>query len=256
MDRAEKLKELLKVANGGLSYEEFTKAFDKILKYILAMEIELTKRVDSKTGEEKKKLEQLKEEFSQIVSQAKTESDSTLGGIRRKTNEIINKLFARNDVNKKLQERLNEVSRKLGSIRNGIDGINGVDGIDGQDGKDGIDGVGKDGKDAKIDKSELEKLREELKEVRRMRRVGGGTSALGIANAAKYWVKTEAPSGTIDGTNKAFTVSKTIFAVISFSLNGEFIAQLPNYTISNKTVTFSEAIPAAYSGKDFEIVYV
>ena len=88
------------------------------------------------------------------------------------------------------------------------------------------------------------------------RKGGGGVSAIAVANAAKYFVKTEEPTGAIDGTNKSYTVTKTIFAVLAFSLNGEVIAQLPNYTISNKTVTFATALPAAFSGKDFEIKYI
>ena len=145
---------------------------------------------------------------------------------------------------------------------------------EGKDGKDGSDGRdGKDGKDAdetkilneltkkipKLDETKfqrkIEELEKELEEVKKKAR-GGGTSAIGIANAAKYFVKTEAPTGDIDGANTAYTVSKPIFAVLAFSLNGEFIARLPNYTISNKTVTFTTALPAAYSGKDFEITYI
>lgn len=85
---------------------------------------------------------------------------------------------------------------------------------------------------------------------------GAGVTNMRIAQAFKYILKTEAPTGAINGSNTAYTVSQPIFAVLSFSLNGETIAQLPNYTISNKTITFSSALPAAYSGKDFEIKYI
>ena len=135
---------------------------------------------------------------------------------------------------------------------------------DGVDGRDGMDGKDADEEAIlkrlikripKEDKSELKALREEVKVLRRLKR-GGGTSAIGIANAAKYFVKTEAPTGDINGVNTDYTVNHTIFAVLAFSLNGEVIAELPNYTISNKTITFSTALPAAYSGKDFEIKYI
>ena len=50
--------------------------------------------------------------------------------------------------------------------------------------------------------------------------------------------------------------SQPIFAVLGMTLNGETIAQLPNYTIAGKTITFSTALPSAYSGKDFEIKFI
>ena len=106
----------------------------------------------------------------------------------------------------------------------------------------------------------VEKLEKDIEELRK-RPVGGGTIGGGVTNmriaqAFKYILKTEAMQGTIDGVNTAFTVSQPIFAVLSLSLNGEVIAQLPNYTISNKTITFASAIPASFSGKDFEAKYI
>jgi exonuclease VII small subunit/ribosome-associated translation inhibitor RaiA len=84
----------------------------------------------------------------------------------------------------------------------------------------------------------------------------GGVTNLRIQQAFKYILKTEQPVGDIDGVNTTYTVTQPIFAILAFSLNGETIAQLPNYTISGRTITFSSALPAAYSGKDFEIKFV
>lgn len=85
---------------------------------------------------------------------------------------------------------------------------------------------------------------------------GGGVTNLRIIQAFKYILKTEQPTGDIDGVNTEYTVTQPIFAILAFSLNGEVIAQLPNYTIAGKTITFSTALPAAYSGKDFEVKYI
>ena len=92
-------------------------------------------------------------------------------------------------------------------------------------------------------------------EKRPIGRGGGGTTDMRIRQAMKNIVLTEALVGDIDGVNTSYTVSQPIFAVLNFSINGEFIAQLPNYTISNRTITFSTALPAVYSGKDFELTY-
>ena len=86
--------------------------------------------------------------------------------------------------------------------------------------------------------------------------VQGGVTNARITQAFKTIWKTEAVQGTIDGVNTTFTVSQTIFAVFSLSLNGEVIAELPNYTISGNTIEFSEALPAVYSGKDFECKFI
>lgn len=101
----------------------------------------------------------------------------------------------------------------------------------------------------------IDNLSKNLEDVK-ARPVAGGVSNLRIQQAFKYILKTEAPVGDINGVNTSYTVTQPIFAVLSFSLNGETIAQLPNYTISGRTITFSTALPAAYSGKDFEIKYI
>ena len=85
---------------------------------------------------------------------------------------------------------------------------------------------------------------------------GGGVTNMRVIQAFKSILKTEAPVGLINGSNTTYTLSQPIFAILGMTINGETIAQLPNYTISHKTITFSVALPAAYSGKDFEVKYI
>ena len=87
-------------------------------------------------------------------------------------------------------------------------------------------------------------------------RVGGGVTNMRIAQAFKYILRTEEPVGSIDGVVVTYSLSQPIAAIVSMSINGETIAQLPNYTISGRTFTFSTALPSAYSGKDFEVKYI
>ena len=150
----------------------------------------------------------------------------------------------------------------------GKDGRDGIDGIDGRDGRDGVDGKdGAPGKDGSPDTPEqikekldsIQYLQNELKaikeDVSRIPR-GGGTSAIGVAQAFKYIAHTEEPAGAIDGVNTTYTVKNTIWWIAGFTLNGEQVAELPNFTYANRTITFATAIPAAYSGKDFECKYI
>jgi DNA repair exonuclease SbcCD ATPase subunit len=271
-EKLDKLDQLLGFLNGeGVTKKEFVTSFKKVFNRVIKIENDVIEKADREVRAEKEKLKQLTNEFNSIIEEARAESDSTLGGIRQRISDMISNVFAKNEVNQKLKKRLLELDNKLNEVNDSIDRINslevknGADGADGEDGKDAdedkiIEEVLNKIELPKIDTKEIEELKAEIKrleeELKKRPIGGGGTSAMGVANAAKYFVKTEAPSGTIDGANKEFTVLKPIFAVLSFSLNGEFIAQLPNYTISNKTITFSEALPADYSGKDFEITYI
>jgi hypothetical protein len=103
---------------------------------------------------------------------------------------------------------------------------------------------------------ELKKEIEELKKRPSGRISGGGTSAMGVAHTFKYIAHTEEPTGDINGVNTVYEVKNSIFWIAGFTLNGEQIAELPNFTYSGRRITFSSAIPAAYSGKDFEVKYI
>lgn len=105
---------------------------------------------------------------------------------------------------------------------------------------------------------EIEQLKADIEELKKrpIARSGGGTSAMGVAQAFKYIAHTEAPTGDIDGVNTTYRVKNTIFWVAGFTINGEQVAELPNFTVSGRTITFATAIPAAYNGKDFEVKYI
>ena len=59
----------------------------------------------------------------------------------------------------------------------------------------------------------------------------------------------------IDGVNTVYAVTQPINAVLSFAINGMVIMD-SEYTVSGRTITFTTAIPSAYSGQTFRIVYL
>ncbi len=153
----------------------------------------------------------------------------------------------------------------------GEDGKQGERGEDGDDGENGKDGTnGKDGSpdtgdqiiekinesEEQIDKDRIKGLEDEIKRITTIHRGGGGVSAIGVRQAFKYIAHTEQPTGAIDGVNTTYTLKNDIWWIAGFTLNGEQVAQLPNFTYAGKTITFGTAIPAAYSGKDFEVKYI
>ena len=107
-----------------------------------------------------------------------------------------------------------------------------------------------------IEKEHIKGLVEELARIASLPRGGGGVSSLAVRQAFKYIFHTEEPTGAINGSNMVYIVANPIWAIIGFTLNGEQIAELPNYTFANNTITFATALPAAYSGKDFECKYI
>lgn len=223
-------------------------------------------------------LKSLLETFSKIPT--RTEFVSAF----KSAMSVITKALA--DVNKKVDARLAE-------IRDGVDGKDGQKGVKGDKGDRGDKGErgatfialrgaqglqGADGKDGSPDTAEqvrdklesiedekeklkidaIGNLRKELDELkaRPVGKGGGGTSAIGVAHAFKYIAHTEQPVGAIDGANLTYTVKNTIWWIAGFTINGEQVAELPNFTYSGHTITFASALPAAYSGKDWECKYI
>lgn len=242
--KIEQLKKLLEIANEGLTRQDFTDNFQKVLKHVLEIENKVIKRINKLESETK---------------QGNKESlEKTLADIKQIKEDLVK------DSEKMFEEQrqsLNYINEKVNSLKDGKTPVKGVDYKDGKDGKDAdekkiIKEVTKKIKVPDIKKM-FNDLREEMiEEIRKHKRIGGGTSHIGVQQALAKLLKTEQPSGAINGSNKEYTVTGNIFAIFSFSLNGEVIAQLPNYTISGNKITFSTALPAAYSGKDFEVKYV
>jgi len=105
---------------------------------------------------------------------------------------------------------------------------------------------------------EIKRLKEELQRIEQIRgRVlgGGGTSAIGVASAIGFALRTEVPTGDIDGVNLIYTVTKPINAVFSFGINGQMI-HANEYSFIGRTITFTTAFPADLSGTRFEIKFI
>jgi len=87
-------------------------------------------------------------------------------------------------------------------------------------------------------------------------RFGGG--AIGDAHIKQSigrLIKTETPTGDINGVNITYTVSDTIHAVFELVINGEPITD-DEYTVGANTITMDTALPAELSGTSFRIKYV
>ena len=288
-----KLESLFKLATDSLTREEFVGAFKAVLKAVAKSEQDLKVKIDNKTSSAIEALNKLEGEFASIIQKTKEESDSSLSTLKKRTLEMINSFFLKSTLNKKLKalieshaqkvkefDSLNETVReKLETITSGDDGntptdeelsslikplmrtddellalitplIPVIDTPKTETSQEVLDDI------AEL-RIENEKQQKDIKELeKRPVGRGGGTSAIGVAQAFKYIAHTEAPVGAIDGSNTTYTVSKDIWWIAGFTLNGEQIAELPNFTFTGRTITFSTALPSVYSGKDFEIKFI
>lgn len=248
-NKLDKAKKILELADSGVDRDQVIKSFKAALSVIVKLEVKLIKSIESRIGTEVARLQKMGQELKDLVQSTTTANKELLAKFEA---SILSK------VEKLLGERLGALNSKIQEADDKLKQVkDGRAGIDADEGRV-VGEVLKRIKDNKMEMGNVKGLEKELEDLRNIRtRVrGGGTSAMGIANAFKYLLHTEAPSGDIDGANKEYTVQHTIFAVLAFSLNGEVIPQLPNYTISGKKITFSTALPADYAGTDFEIKYI
>ena len=262
-EKLQTLQNLFKEVNGGLTKREFVQSFEVVVKQILELEKKLIKKLDERTDtvenllkQHAESLKDLETQHSEAIAKIKEDNEAGISTFKRLVVERVTGLFAKSGVDKKIRE----IDDRLLSVR------------DGEDGKDAdeeaiveklkamipavpeIGGIEKDVEEIKAEHDNIYKEIEELK-ARPVGR-GGGTSAIGVAQTFKYIAHTEAPTGDIDGVNTTYTVSKDIWWIAGFTINGEQVAELPNFTYSGRTITFTTAIPAVYSGKDFEVKYI
>jgi hypothetical protein len=253
-----KLKKLFAVMDEDtLTRAQFVESFENVVNLVLKVE---------------KKNSDFIDEAKQMIENIKTHvrglSEEDFKGLKSDMLSEVGMLSAKLDTQQK------QIEQKMAQLRDGLDGVSpDVDEVaraaaeliklpeyrapimDGpQEIRDKLETL-QGTERLKIDA--IDALREELDALKaRPTGRGGGTSAMGVAQAFKYILKTEQPVGDIDSANLTYTLKQPIFAILSMSINGETIAQLPNYTIKGKTFTFATALPSAYSGKDWEVKYI
>jgi len=265
-DKLQKLKALLEIANQDtMSKAEFLSAFKQITDIFVTMK--------STNAEQMKEMVKLFKDKMNIMDKVSAEYSAEMKAeLSAKKDEMMN--YCETEMDKIMKEQansLNFIRDKVRTLQNGKDAdeekiVKDVlakipppvtpkeeTPIETRDKLESI----KEEKE-KLSISAISELRKELDELkaRPVGRGGGGTSAMGVAQAFKYIAHTEEPTGAINGVNLTYTVKNTIWWIAGFTLNGEQIAELPNYTYSGHTITFSTALSAAYSGNDWEIKYI
>ena len=272
--RLEKLKTLLKLTSEGLTMEEFTKAFKVVLDYIKKAKEDLALKIDAKTQTAIDDLTALEKQFQQVIENAKSESDNTLAGFKRKTIETINSLFIKSRVNERLQSAINEVDLKIRQVDVKMAGIKPLEPVD-------TDLIAKQASDfaitaikplipspiafdEEISKAgdlivktvnslpaenswhieDIYELRKELDELRAMKTRGTFGGGFNYSALTIHQVDAEIPVDTGDGLN--FTINHTPSPTTSLKIyrNGQRLTVTEDYTFSGQTITLLVALVA------------
>ncbi len=246
------------VITEGLTKSEFVKAFKQVMDVVKELERKLVKGNDARYDEH---VRAARAELDQVLRETRAANETTLSALKKRTLESMEALFAKMRLSDRFEALMDEM---IAEHEKQVATLNArIADIPSKDEYLSLIPVPQDETpkfQALLDEmeerhqEEIDKLKEELSRVRSAR--SGGVSAAGVRQAFKYISQTEAPVGAIDGVNTTYTVKHEIFWIAGFLLNGEGIAELPNYTYSGRTITFASAIPASYSGKDWEIKYI
>lgn len=269
-EKLSKLKDLLKLADSGLTRSEFTAAFKALTDFIKRAEQILNTKIDDKLGTAEEKLAELNRLYKETISKVEEDNQSTLSGMKRWVIEKVGTLFIKSQVNSELAKRLKEIEVEFGRIIEKADEIKGFempdtniiaqlsanlaitevlkqiplkDDLKVEIPKLGdliVDTLSKQASEEKLHIEDIWKLREELDELRQLRgrSLGGGgfnVGALDIHIADPY-----APTGTIDGANTDFTLTSTPSPAASLKVyrGGALQSLTEDYTVSGTTITF------------------
>lgn len=130
-DKLQKLQELIKLANDGLSKQDFLDNFKLVVDYIKKIEANLTANIDEKTKTAEEQLAILKIDYEAEIQKVKNETiklteenKTTIPNIKKWAMQKISELFLKSNVSAALTDRLNEFDLKLEEVDKRIAEIN------------------------------------------------------------------------------------------------------------------------------------
>ena len=226
-EKLQKLKDITKLVDSSMTPKEIISYLERIVKFAKDLEPKLLGKVDLDVSN---KRQQIVGEFQNEVGNISQELRGQLASVTRSVEDVISNLDS------KVNSKLTEVDRKISTIRNGIDGKD-------SDDKDVIKEVLKRVPVTKMDETKFEKFAEEMRgELKTGRLKGGGFSKIHMESK---FVDDETPSGTVNGVNKAFTLTNTPNppGSVKVFVNGSRMRITEDYTFSGNTITFVTAPP-------------
>lgn len=111
-DKLDKLRQLVDLANEGLTRQEFADAFKTLIDFIKKTDQALSLKVDTKTQTAENRLTELSQLYQETIKKIEAANTSSLSNIKKWALEEVGKLF----INSKINERLSVVDSKLAEM--------------------------------------------------------------------------------------------------------------------------------------------
>lgn len=286
-NNTDKLKKLLEVFDSGSpTYEEVAKSVSTIIKTVkelnTLLEKKLIEKIDNKLDNADKKLKEQENEFSDIIREAKEESNSTLSSFKKRTIEKINGVFTSSKVNQKLSEILNSTIKVSNEIQENFnEKIREVDDKISQikDGhtptKEEITEMVEEVFSTKKTEETSEELRDKLESLEGDERINieairGLKEALDKASATNkvsglfgtrriFQPYLDRFTGDTDGATKVFYLKREPLRTDNIEVSGTdfpiILDPTVDFTVEGRKLTLSDAVPAPASGSTLIIKY-
>ena len=243
----EKLKKLLSLMDeDGLTKEEFVKQFKGVVTFV--------KKIQDKNN---KTIEEMGALHTKLQGKRTTDNDTNLANINANFSGEVDKI---QNIVDNVVKRL---ELKMAEIKDGEDGLNAdpnevikavlqqikIPDIKelGQD----LPQMGEGVRDAlellqgkeRLEMSAINGLEDLLKKLDEKKLGGGG--GFSYAAMKRHFVEEEEPSGTVNGTNKDFTIAKAPNPINSLKVyvNGQRMTTTEDYTFAGITISFVTAPP-------------
>ena len=240
----EKLEQLLKVIEEGVTKEEFVKAFESLVSYVLKIEKRNNLEIES-----------LKTNFSDTIEKIRGIVDATISELKGRVNNIF--VGERLDeMHKSIKDKLSSVDERMSTVRDGKDADENriMEGVMKKIRvpKDGSPDTPADIRnkletlegDNRLDKSAIRGI-EDIEKVLDAMKDGSGKTFV-IGGKGRNSVHLYDLSSQLNGVLKTFTLPS------NFGVIGVWCSSMPNafrptidYTEGNKTITFTDEINAS-----------
>jgi len=277
-EKLNKLLEVLEAINSGSpSYEEVAKSIATIIQTVkeinTTLEQKLIDRIDNKLNTAGEKLKEQEGEFSEIIKEAKEESESTLSSFRKRTLEKINSVFTKSQVNQKLSEvlksaikvsneiqkefneKITEIDKQLSKeeITEIVEEVFSTKKIDEtpEDLRDKLENLNGD---ERLELSAIKGLKEALDKASGANKVSGlfGTRRIFQPYLDRFTADT-------DGATKIFYLKREPLRTDNIEVSGTdfpiILDPTVDFTVEGRKLTLTDAVPAPSSGATLIIKY-
>lgn len=245
----DKLSRLLQAMDtDSLTRADFTKAFKEVVAFV--------KKIEKKNIED---VGLMSKALTEASDKLKNTTTSDFGGLKDNINKIVTDSLTGH--NNKFDKKISELDFRISTIKDGVDADEEkvadrvremieiptieelkdqlpVMGEEVRDALELLPSEDEDGIDQRLDISAIKGLDKLIKKDTKGTTMMGGTMNI-------FFIDDEVPTGTVNGTNKAFTVNNFPSPATSLKVfvNGQKMKLTEDYTFGSKTITFVTAPP-------------